>query len=130
MGLRSRIGLLAALASMLAGCGLSKGGGDDGPPVTTANPILFVTQVPLATDFLNLASVFGNQNPTTHSAPRGGDLWIRYEDGTLRNLTADAGLGATGVFQGTAAIAVREPCVHWSGTKALFSMVIGAPTSP
>src|SRR5437763_2432945 len=31
-------------------------------------------------------------------------------------------------MQGAASIAVREPSVHWSGTKALFSMVIGAPT--
>nr|MBA3532817.1 hypothetical protein [Ardenticatenales bacterium] len=31
-------------------------------------------------------------------------------------------------LQGTNAIAVREPSVHWSGTKAVFSMVIGAPT--
>jgi hypothetical protein len=29
--------------------------------------------------------------------------------------------------QGANAIAVRDPAVHWSGTKALFSMVIGAP---
>ena len=31
-------------------------------------------------------------------------------------------------MQGANAIAVREPCVHWSGDKALFSMVVGAPT--
>jgi len=49
---------------------------------------------------------------------------IRYPDGTLKNLTAAAGFGATG-FQGGAAIAVREPSVHWSGTRAIFSMVVG-----
>src|SRR5207237_4782173 len=38
-----------------------------------------------------------------------------------------AGFG-NGGMQGAAAIAVREPSVHWSGTKALFSMVIGAPS--
>ena len=53
-------------------------------------------------------------------------MYIRYPDGTLKNLTRSAGYGQTGL-QTTNAIAVREPCVHWSGTKAVFSMVIGAP---
>jgi hypothetical protein len=61
------------------------------------------------------------------SAGRGGDLWIRYPDGTQKNLTAAAGFGVVGM-QGATAIAVRDPSVHWDGTKALFSMVIGAPT--
>ena len=91
------------------------------------NPILFVTQVPLPGDFTSVASAFGNQTSTAAEAPRGGDLWIRYPDGTLKNLTRAAGFGTSGM-QGASAIAVREPSVHWSGTKALFSMVIGAPT--
>lgn len=53
---------------------------------------------------------------------------IRYPDGSLRNLTKEAGFGMDGL-QGANAIAVREPTVHWSGTKALFSMVVGAPTA-
>jgi hypothetical protein len=92
-----------------------------------SNPILFVTQVPVPGDFTSVASTFGNQVPTVQQAPRGGDLWIRYPDGTTKNLTRTAGFGATGM-QGANAIAVREPSVHWSGTKALFSMAIGAPT--
>ncbi len=91
-----------------------------------ANPILFVTQVPVPADFTTVASVFGNQTAPVASAPRGGDLWIRYPDGTLKNLTHAAGFGAAGM-QSAGAIAVREPSVHWSGTKALFSMAIGAP---
>lgn len=59
---------------------------------------------------------------------RGGDLMIRYPDGSLRNLTREAGYGMDGQ-QGANAIAVREPAVHWSGSKALFSMVVGAPTA-
>lgn len=51
---------------------------------------------------------------------------LRYPDGALRNLTKEAGFGMDGL-QGDKAIAVREPAVHWSGTKALFSMVVGAP---
>jgi hypothetical protein len=95
--------------------------------VALANPILFVTQVPVPADFTTVASVFGNQLATVAEAPRGGDLWIRYPDGTVKNLTRTAGFG-NGGMQGAASIAVREPSVHWSGTKALFSMVIGAPS--
>ena len=95
--------------------------------VTLANPILFVTQVPVPGDFTTVASTFGNQLASVAEAPRGGDLWIRYPDGTMKNLTRTAGFG-NGGMQGATSIAVREPSVHWSGTKALFSMVIGAPS--
>lgn len=94
---------------------------------STGNPILFVTQLPIRPDFTTIGSTFGNHLAGVTSAGRGGDLWIRYPDGTLKNLTAAAGYGVEG-FQGANAIAVRDPSVHWSGTKALFSMVIGAPT--
>ncbi len=94
--------------------------------VVLTNPILFVTQVPVPGDFTDVAATFGNQIAPVASAPRGGDLWIRYPDGTTKNLTRAAGFGTSGM-QGANAIAVREPSVHWSGTKALFSMVIGAP---
>src|SRR3954453_16412424 len=94
--------------------------------IALANPILFVTQVPLPGDFTTVASTFGNQASSVAEAPRGGDLGIRDPDGTMKNLTRAAGFG-NGGMQGTTAIAVREPAVHWSGTKALFSMVIGAP---
>ncbi len=95
-------------------------------PVNTANPILFVTQVPIPGDFITVNAVFGNHQAEMENAGRGGDLYIRYPDGTLKNLTAAAGYGETGQ-QGAKAIAVREPSVHWSGTKAVFSMAIGAP---
>ena len=91
------------------------------------NPILFVGQVPLPDDFTTVASTFGNHLGRQTSAPRGGDLFILYPSGTLKNVTRAAGFGNSG-FQGANSIAVREPSVHWSGTKALFSMVIGAPT--
>jgi hypothetical protein len=89
-------------------------------------PILFVTQVPVE-GFTTLSSTFGNHLGTIGSAPRGGDLMIVYPDGTLRNLTREAGFGSPGEEQDEQAIAVREPTVHWSGNKAVFSMVIGAP---
>ncbi|MEA2328823.1 MAG: hypothetical protein QOE68_3782 [Thermoanaerobaculia bacterium] len=95
--------------------------------ITLANPILFVTQVPVPGDFTTVASAFGNQLSSVAEAPRGGDLWIRYPDGSGKNLTRAAGFGNGGT-QGAASIAVREPSVHWSGTKALFSMVVGAPS--
>jgi hypothetical protein len=91
------------------------------------HPILFVTQTPEPSDFTTIGALFGNHRGAVDSAPRGGALWIRYEDGTLRNLTVAAGYGKDGV-QHTNGIAVREPCVHWDGNKAIFSMVIGAPT--
>jgi hypothetical protein len=93
-------------------------------------PILFVTQLPIRGDFTSIGSVFGNHRASLDSVGRGGDLWIRYPGGALKNLTQAAGYGSTGAngFQNQNAIAVRDPSVHWNGTKALFSMVIGAPT--
>lgn len=91
------------------------------------NPILFVTQVPVPEDFTTIGSTFGNQRASVDSVFRGGDLYIRYPNGTLKNLTQTAGYGNSG-FQGSTSIAVRDPAVHWSGNKALFSMVIGSPT--
>ena len=97
--------------------------------VAVTNPILFVTQVPTPNAaFASRTSTFANHLASVESAPRGGDLMIRYPDGTLRNLTSEAGFGQAGQ-QGATAIAVREPHVHWNGTKALFSMAIGAPTA-
>ncbi|MEM7052862.1 MAG: hypothetical protein AAF604_24585 [Acidobacteriota bacterium] len=93
------------------------------------HPILFVTQFPLGADFAARASVFGNHDPAMSSAGRGGDLWIQFPDGSRRNLTAEAGFGVASGFQGSTAIAVREPSVHWDGQKAIFSMVVGAPAS-
>src|SRR6476646_7997906 len=90
------------------------------------NPILFVTQTPQPSDFTTITSLFGNHRGSMDSVPRGGALWIRYPDGTLRNLTLAAGFGHDGP-QHTNGIAVREPCVHWDGNKAVFSMVVGAP---
>lgn len=98
-------------------------------PLTIPNPILFVTQVPIVADFTTIGSTFGNHLGQMNSVGRGGDLWIRYPNGALKNLTATAGFGIAAEQQmGPNAIAVRDPAVHWSGTKAIFSMVMGAPT--
>ena len=80
-------------------------------------------------DFTTIGAVFGNHQGSLWSVARGGDLWIRYGDGTLKNLTQAAGYGVNGL-QGASSIAVREPSVHWSGTKALFSMVVGGADAP
>src|SRR5579872_3981148 len=88
------------------------------------NAILFATQVRIPADFTTIASTFGNQRTTVDSCGRGGDLYIRYPDGTLKNLTRAGGYGQWGQ-QYPNGIAVRQPCVHWSGTKAVFSMVVG-----
>ena len=89
-------------------------------------PILFVTQTPIPSQFLTNTSVFGNHITNIKEVGRGGDLYILYPNGTLKNLTQLAGYGMTGL-QGQNSIAVREPCVHWNGQKAIFSMVVGAP---
>jgi hypothetical protein len=90
------------------------------------NSILFVTQVPIHGDFTSIGSTFGNHRATLDSCGRGGDLYVRYSDGAVRNLTRAAGFGKWGA-QHTNGIAVRQPAVHWSGKKAVFSMVVGAP---
>ena len=91
------------------------------------NSILFVTQVPIPADFCTLNSTFCNHRGAINITGRGGDLWIRYPDGTLKNLTAATGFGKAGL-QGGTAIQVRDPAVSWGGKKAIFSMVVGAPS--
>ena len=115
------------LGVVLAVCGAGRAAVAGEPVPGVTNPVLFVTQVPIPGDFTSIGSVFGNHRAAMSSVGRGGDLWIRYADGTLRNLTAAAGYGVNGQ-QGAGAIAVRDPCVHWDGQKAVFSMVVGGPT--
>lgn len=95
--------------------------------VTTAHPIVFVTQVPVPADFTTIGSVFGNQSGALNSVFRGGDLWIRYPDGTLKNLTEAVGLQNTGRL-GATSLAVRDPSPHWDGNKIIFSAVFGSPS--
>ncbi|MEO8670422.1 MAG: hypothetical protein ABI411_03840 [Tahibacter sp.] len=89
-------------------------------------PIMFVTQFPISGDFGSIGSVFANHRGNTDLTGRGGDLYIRYTDGSLRNITAEAGFGNAGQ-QAANSISVRDPAISWDGTKAIFSMVIGAP---
>jgi hypothetical protein len=114
------LGLLLLTISM-AGFGGNAVADLRGGPAPT---LLFVTQPPFASDFATVNATFGNHNPQTDATPRGGDLYVRYGDGALRNLTAEAGLG----LEAGREIAVREPSVHWSGSRALFSMVVGGTT--
>jgi hypothetical protein len=119
-----RVGLLAG-AVLPA---LAHAAGPAAPaPARTPYPILFVTQVPVHTDTAARLSAFANHLGGPGQAPRGGGLMLRYPDGMLRNLTREAGFGNPGV-QGATAIAVREPSVHRSGKKAVFSMLVGSPT--
>jgi len=94
--------------------------------ITTPYPIAFVTQVPIPGDFCSINSPFCNQSAAIGGSGRGGDLWVRYPDGTLKNLTQAAGYGQAGP-QGNTSIQVRDPAVHWKGKKIIFSMAIGAP---
>lgn len=73
---------------------------------------------------------FGNHTTGMREAPRGGDLCLMDVQGDVRFLTKEAGFGVdSGEPQRENAIAVRQPCIHWSGSKALFSMIIGGPSS-
>jgi len=104
--------------------------------VTLTNPILFVTQVQMprenngvvSNSFVSVVSLFGNHRADTLHAGRGGDLWLMTTNQGLVNLTRRAGFGTNGAQDGIG-IGVRDPAVHWSGKKAIFSMVVGAPTN-
>jgi len=112
---------------------------------SAATPLLYVSQVPIPGDDqakMTATSSFANHLPTTLAAPRGGDLMLctvpaaqtqcTTGNGGLRNLTAAAGFGSTGAggLQDANAIAVRDPAVNFGATRAIFSMVVGAPTVP
>ncbi|MBC7609464.1 MAG: hypothetical protein H7228_07800 [Polaromonas sp.] len=90
---------------------------------------MFVTSVP-GTGFKHQLNTFANHGTGGTDSIAGGDLYLRYPDGTLRNLTQEAGWGVPsgGIQGGAKAIAVRQPTVHWGGTKAIFSMLVGGPT--
>jgi hypothetical protein len=115
--------LLSASAQHASGALLAAG-------AALPNPILFVAQVPSPATFATSTATFGNHLAGVYEAPRGGGLYIRYTDGSLKNLTAAAGYGSKDAsgFQDASAIAVRDPAVSWDGTRALFSMVVGAPS--
>lgn len=115
----TRLTVLFALAGACA---------PDASAQTTPHPILFVTVFPLRNDFATIGAVFATHSATPSAAGRGGDLWIRYGDGTLRNITRQAGLGIAGVDQNSPnAIAVRDVAVHWNATRAVFSLAQGSP---
>jgi hypothetical protein len=109
-------------------------------PATLSDALLFVTQVPLPMDAQKVklqpnpvTALFANHTTDPARAPRGGDLYLRKADGTLVNLTATATptpFGTATGFQGASAIAVRDPAVSFDAKKALFSMVVGAPSAP
>lgn len=109
--------------------------------VLPTQSILYVTQVPVmnenkdgghvvAQNRMNVGSLFGQHLGDTASCGRGGALMIRYVDGSTRNLTLAGGYGIAAQQQvGANSISVRSPAVDWTGQKALFSMVVGAPVS-
>jgi len=123
MRLRHLVSTAGLLAMVIAA--------DAAPP---SHPLLFVTQVPTGYDFVNMtiSAPFANHLPTTLAAPRGGDLVLMGTNGSLRYLTQEAGFGSTGggaLLTGNQAIAVRNPAVSYDATKAIFSMVVGAPAT-
>ncbi len=92
------------------------------------NPIVFVTSPPARNTFSGLLAMIGNHRGNPGDATRGGDLWIRYPDGSLKNLTLAAGYGIPNSSDSNM-IAVRDPSPSWDGSKVIFSMVVGVPNS-
>ena len=97
-------------------------------PILASNPIVFVTSVPVVS-MQGQLNAFGNHGTSIVDSIPGGDLYIRYPSGAIKNLTESAGYGLpTGMIQeGSKPIAVRQPSVHWSGQKVIFSMLMGGP---
>ena len=112
-----------------------------------AKTVLYVTQMPIPDEVftqshivaqtrMNISSAMQSPLADTIHAGRGGALWIRYPDGTKRNLTSLAGYGgpvdangnATGL-QGVSSIVVQRPFLHWGGAKAVFAMIVGGPAN-
>ncbi len=104
--------------------------------LTLTNPIVFVTQPPIPRElnssvsntFLSVVTIFGNHLADTAHAARGADLWLLMTNHGLVNLTRKAGFGTNGIQHGVG-IGVRDPAIHWDGTKVLFSMVVGSPSN-
>lgn len=121
--------LLCGMFFCVSGCLLTGSAQPKSPAAASLpNPIIFVTQIPIPLDTSTITSVFANHLATTKACGRGGGLCILYPDGSTKDLTALAGYGTSG-FQGANGIEAREPSMHWSGTKAVFSMVVGSPSS-
>jgi hypothetical protein len=124
------VAIVLALCSI---CGALRAG-------NPANPILFVTQTPMPeevnsrdvlTSYQSCVSPFSNHLADTAHAGRGGSLYIRFNDGQIINMLNVADWTAISGGQPAAnTVAVRNPAVNWTADKAIFSMVIGAPSSP
>lgn len=103
--------------------------GNKGYSILATNyPVAFVTNVPVISMKSHL-NAFGNHGTSILDSIPGGDLYIRYPNGNLKNLTGSAGLGIKSgeIQEGKNPISVRQPTVHWSGKKILFSMLVGGP---
>lgn len=104
------------------------------------NPILFVTQVPISEEvntrdvtqsFMSIVSPFSNHLADTVHAGRGGSLFVRFSNGQIVNLLGIADWSPIAGGQPAADVmAVRNPAVYWTATKAIFSMVMGKPNGP
>lgn len=95
-------------------------------PAAIQNPVMFVTVTPstggtISGTYGHFVGFVDNHQGNPNRAPRGGDLYIVYPDGSLRNLTAECGYGLAAGQE----ITVREPSIHWNGTKAVFAMAVG-----
>jgi hypothetical protein len=126
-----------ALAVAAALGGLSSPEAFAGNPT---NPILFVTQVPMpeevnsrtvSVSYESCVSPFSNHLADTAHAGRGGSLLVRFSNAQVVDLLAVADWSAIpGGKPAANTLAARNPSVSWAADKAVFSMVVGAPSGP
>jgi hypothetical protein len=137
MRLRSSFSVFAAVAVAAAALGMLPSAALAANPT---NPVLFITQVPMPEEvnsrtvvqsYQSCVSPFSNHLADTAHAGRGGSLHVRFGNGQVVDLLAASDWGAiAGGKPAANTVAVRNPSVSWAGDKAVFSMVIGAPSGP
>ena len=101
--------LLAASCSQSGDSGSKKFG--EGLKLKTY-PVAFVASVPVVSLKSHL-NAFGNHGTEITDSIPGGDLYIMYPSGKLKNITREAGFGIPSgeIQQGERAIAVRQPII-------------------
>lgn len=85
----------------------------------------------IAESYQSCVSPFNNHLADTAHAGRGGSLYVHFSKVQAVDLLAVADWSAVpGGKPAADSLAVRNPSVEWTATKAIFSMVIGKPSGP
>jgi hypothetical protein len=90
-------------------------------------PILFLTPV-TAGDAQR--SFTDSSDRALDSARHSLDLCIRYADGKIRNLTAEAGFAERSADGLHSIVSLKDPAISWDGDEAVFSMKLKSAVAP